>query len=97
MPHFGKERVYSLYYNVYFILFPTFSNQLPLGWFCGFVGTNSLPKEFAQSFPKHELPRLVSSWAPVEASFVLTTFGVLAGLASPESGTSSIQGSLEMG
>ena len=67
------------------------------GWFCGFVGTNSLPKEFAQSFPKHELPRLVSSWAPVEASFVLTTFGVLAGLASPESGTSSIQGSLEMG
>ncbi len=84
---FGKERCVRVLISI--------SNQPLVGlWFR--FSTNSLPKEFAQSFPKHELPRLVSSWAPVEASFVLTTFGVLAGLASPESGTSSIQGSLEM-
>lgn len=48
-----------------------------------------IPKmqEFSQSFPGHALPRLVSTWAPVEASFVLTTFGVLAGLATPEAAT----------
>ena len=85
---FGKERCLRVLISI--------SNQPLVGlWFR--FSNNSLPKEFAQSFPKHELPRLVSSWAPVEASFVLTTFGVLAGLASPESGTSSIQGSLEMG
>ena len=44
-------------------------------------------QEFSQSFKGHELPRLVATWAPVEASFVLTTFGVLAGLASPEANT----------
>ncbi|CAJ1338632.1 unnamed protein product [Effrenium voratum] len=44
-----------------------------------------IPKmqEFGQRFPKHELPRLVFTWAPLEASFALTTFGVLTGFASP--------------
>ncbi|CAE7511440.1 unnamed protein product [Symbiodinium sp. KB8] len=40
-------------------------------------------KEFSQTFPDHPLPRLVFAWAPLEASFALTAFGVLTGLASP--------------
>eukprot|EP00438_Fugacium_kawagutii_P016512 Skav225452 [mRNA] locus=scaffold3785:27300:27830:- [translate_table: standard] len=36
------------------------------------------------------MPRLVSTWAPVEASFVLTAFGVLAGLSTPGGATTSI-------
>ena len=40
-------------------------------------------QEFSRAFPNHELPQLVFTWAPLEASFVLTTFGILTGLASP--------------
>eukprot|EP00930_Biecheleria_cincta_P097526 TRINITY_DN89226_c0_g1_i1.p1 TRINITY_DN89226_c0_g1~~TRINITY_DN89226_c0_g1_i1.p1 ORF type:complete len:815 (-),score=125.67 TRINITY_DN89226_c0_g1_i1:191-2605(-) len=40
-------------------------------------------KEFGQKFPNHPLPRLVFTWAPLEASFALTLFGILTGVASP--------------
>lgn len=40
-------------------------------------------KEFGQKFPNHPLPRLVFAWAPLEASFALTLFGILTGVASP--------------
>jgi len=40
-------------------------------------------KEFCLAFPGHPMPRLVFCWAPLEASFVLTLFGVLVGLAEP--------------
>lgn len=45
-----------------------------------------IPKmqEFSRSLPQHDLPRLVFTWAPLEASFVLTSFGILTGVASPE-------------
>jgi len=87
--------IFGIALYAYFVLQHGRVEGLMLGSVLAALGDGLvIPKmqEFAQSFPKHELPRLVSSWAPVEASFVLTTFGVLAGLASPESGTSSIQG-----
>lgn len=41
-------------------------------------------KEFMHTHPDHPLPKLVFMWAPLEASFVLTTFGIVTGLASPK-------------
>jgi len=40
-------------------------------------------KEFGLVFKGHPLPRLMFCWAPLEASFCLTLFGVLVGLAEP--------------
>jgi len=40
-------------------------------------------KEFMMAMPEHPLPRLVFMWAPLEASFILTAFGIVTGLASP--------------
>lgn len=50
-----------------------------------------IPKmsEFGQQFPGHHLPRLVFIWAPLEASYALTLFGVVSGLADPAGEESS--------
>lgn len=40
-------------------------------------------KEFGALFKGHPMPRLVFTWAPLEASFALTLFGVLVGLSAP--------------
>jgi len=40
-------------------------------------------KEFWVKFRSHPLPRLVFCWAPLEASFCLTLFGILAGASAP--------------
>lgn len=40
-------------------------------------------KEFAHHFRGHPMPRLVFTWAPLEASFALTLFGTLVGLSAP--------------
>mmetsp|Transcript_61003 Transcript_61003/g.196518 ORF Transcript_61003/g.196518 Transcript_61003/m.196518 type:complete len:495 (+) Transcript_61003:905-2389(+) len=40
-------------------------------------------KEFGMRFKGHPMPRLVFTWAPLEASFVLTLFGILVGLSAP--------------
>merc|ERR1719162_2305222 len=40
-------------------------------------------KEFSQTYPGHTMPRLLFTWAPLEASLTLTAFGVLAPLCDP--------------
>lgn len=40
-------------------------------------------KEFSTTFKTHALPRLVVTWAPLEASFVLSLFGFLRGMSAP--------------
>jgi len=40
-------------------------------------------KEFGLKYPGHPMPRLVFTWAPLEASFVLSLFGILTGLSAP--------------
>uniref|UniRef100_A0A7S4R9H3 Cation/H+ exchanger domain-containing protein n=1 Tax=Alexandrium monilatum TaxID=311494 RepID=A0A7S4R9H3_9DINO len=40
-------------------------------------------KEFGSNFRGHPLPRLVFTWAPLEASFALALFGMLVGLSAP--------------
>eukprot|EP00440_Ansanella_granifera_P036139 gb/GFBE01039211.1/.p1 GENE.gb/GFBE01039211.1/~~gb/GFBE01039211.1/.p1 ORF type:complete len:638 (+),score=84.90 gb/GFBE01039211.1/:1-1914(+) len=44
-----------------------------------------IPKmgEFGQMFPKHHLPRLMFTCAPLEASWALTLFGIIEGFAEP--------------
>ncbi|CAK9029688.1 unnamed protein product [Durusdinium trenchii] len=42
-------------------------------------------KEFGFLFKGHPLPRLMFTWAPLEASFALCLFGVLSGFAAPTS------------
>jgi len=46
-------------------------------------------KEFGLRFPGHPMPRLMFTWAPLEASFALSLFGILSGFAAPTS--SSVQ------
>lgn len=41
-------------------------------------------KEFQERFRGHPMPRLVFTWAPLEASYGLALFGVMAGLARPK-------------
>eukprot|EP00440_Ansanella_granifera_P037612 gb/GFBE01040808.1/.p1 GENE.gb/GFBE01040808.1/~~gb/GFBE01040808.1/.p1 ORF type:complete len:593 (+),score=118.32 gb/GFBE01040808.1/:1-1779(+) len=43
-------------------------------------------KEFGFRFQGHPMPRLMFAWAPLEASFALTMFGVLSGFAAPSEG-----------
>lgn len=40
-------------------------------------------KEFQERFKGHAMPRLIFTWAPLEASYALTLFGVLVGLSAP--------------
>lgn len=42
-----------------------------------------IPKmgDFAQQFPGHPLPRFMFLWAPLEASYALTLFGIVSGVA----------------
>jgi hypothetical protein len=40
-------------------------------------------KEFSTKFPGHPMPRLVFTWAPLEACFALTMFGTLEGISAP--------------
>lgn len=42
-------------------------------------------KEFGARFPGHPMPRLMFTWAPLEASFALSLFGILSGFAAPTS------------
>lgn len=42
-------------------------------------------KEFSCTFPQHPMPHLMLMWAPLEASFALTLFGVLTGVSAPAS------------
>jgi len=41
-------------------------------------------KEFFKQFPGHPMPRLMFTWAPLEASLTLTLFGILEPLAHPQ-------------
>lgn len=46
-------------------------------------------KEFGVRFGKHPLPRLMFTWAPLEASYALCFFGILTGFADPTTERSS--------
>mmetsp|Transcript_6550 Transcript_6550/g.15147 ORF Transcript_6550/g.15147 Transcript_6550/m.15147 type:complete len:570 (+) Transcript_6550:42-1751(+) len=47
-------------------------------------------KEFGYIFKGHPMPRLMFTWAPLEASFALATFGVLSGFAAPVDASVSV-------
>lgn len=40
-------------------------------------------KEFGMQFKGHPMPKLIFTWAPLEASYVLALFGILTGLSAP--------------
>ncbi|CAK0866906.1 unnamed protein product [Prorocentrum cordatum] len=40
-------------------------------------------KEFGVRFKGHPMPRLMFTWAPLEASYALTVFGILVGMSAP--------------
>jgi len=46
-------------------------------------------KELGAHFHGHPLPRLMFTWAPLEASYALAMFGVLSGFAVPQGSTDS--------
>lgn len=46
-------------------------------------------KEFGVRFDGHPMPRLLFIWAPLEASFALTLFGVLMGFSTPKEDTTT--------
>ncbi|CAE8636437.1 unnamed protein product [Polarella glacialis] len=64
----------------------TFIEGLNLGIVLAAIGDGLVipkMKEFSAHFPEHPMPHLMFRWAPLEACFALTFFGVLKGASAP--------------